>query len=373
MNLRFNIIDRYILKEILFTWLAVMLVLMIVVTSIEMVHFLKWFLRGELTTNTVIPLFINSQMKFVVLLIPISLFLGVLLAFSRLYMDSEMTAMMAGGIGPRHWLRPLFMIGVPVSLIVLLMMLYMRPWVAKQRADINAEIRNVSVVSTLSPGRFNKAMEGEAVVFMESTNKEGTVMQNVFQRFIRDEQVHVDVAQTARNVSKGPYRNFMLLENGHHYIGEPGTANYQVIKYSEYGLLIPEPEDRTYPLRVKALSTSELWHSDKPEHKAELDWRISIPIATLIIVFMALPMSQTTPRGGRYSKMALAILLYLIYSNLLGVGKAWIAKGTVPWWIGTYWVHIIAVIATVILYKRAGMTISRLKSKPKNIKEEAAA
>ncbi len=372
MNLRLNIVDRYILKEILVTWAAVMLVLMIVVTSIEMVHFLKWFLQGELTTNTVIPLFINSQMKFIVLLIPISLFLGVLLAFSRLYMDSEMTAMMAGGVGPRQWLRPLFMIAIPVSLIVLVMMLYMRPWVAKQRADINAEIRNVSVVSTLSPGRFNKALSGEAVVFMESTNKEGTVMENVFQRFIRDGQVHVDVAQTARNVSKGPDRNYMLLENGHHYVGEPGTANYQVIKYSEYGLLIPEPEDRTYPLRVKALTTSELWHSDKPEHKAELDWRISIPVATLIIVFMALPMSQTTPRGGRYSKMALAIVLYLVYSNMLGMGKAWIAKGAVPWWIGTHWVHIIAVIATVILYKRAGMTIARHKSKSKNTKEAAA-
>ena len=95
MNLRLNIVDRYILKEILLTWFAVMLVLMIVVTSIEMVHFLKWFLQGELTTNTVIPLFINSQMKFIVLLIPISLFLGVLLAFSRLYMDSEMTAMIS--------------------------------------------------------------------------------------------------------------------------------------------------------------------------------------------------------------------------------------------------------------------------------------
>ena len=339
-----------------------MLVLMIVVTSFELVHFLKWFLKGRLTAETVLPMFLNSQVKFIVLLMPISLFMGVLLAFSRLYMDSEMTAMMAGGVGPRHLLRPLLTIGIPVSLIVLLMMLYLRPWAAKQRADIQAEIRNVSVVSTLAPGRFNKTAQGDAIVFMESVNNDGTVMENVFQRFVRDDKVHVDIAETARNVSQGVDKNYMLLENGHHYVGEPGLADYQVIKYSEYALLIPEPEDRTYPLRVKALSTSELWQSDKPEHKAELDWRISIPIATLIVVFMALPMSQTTPRSGRYAKLAQAILLYLIYSNLLGVGKAWIAKGIVPWWIGTHWVHVIALVATVILYKRAGMTFSRHKT-----------
>lgn len=362
MSLSLNIIDRYILKEITITWLAVLLVLVIVVTSVEMVHFLKWFLEGELTTETVLPLFINSQMKFIVLLIPISLFLGVLLAFSRMYMDSEMTAMMAGGIGPRQWLRPLFMVAIPVSLLVLVMMLYMRPWVAKQRADINAQIRNVSIISTLAPGRFNTARQGNAVVFMESISEDGTVMENVFQRFVNDDEVHVDLALTARNIKHDNGRNYTLLKDGYHYIGTPGQAEYQIIKYEEYGMLIPEPEDRTYPLRVKALSTSQLWHSDNPEHKAELDWRISIAIATLLIVFMALPMSQTTPRGGRYSKLALAILLYLVYSNLLGIGKTWIAKDVVPWWLGTSWVHLMAVIVLIILFKRAGFIVS--KSKP---------
>jgi lipopolysaccharide export system permease protein len=108
-------------------------------------------------------------------------------------------------------------------------------------------------------------------------------------------------------------------------------------------------------LRVQALSTNELWKSDKPEHKAELDWRISLPVATLIIVMMALPLSQTTPRGGRYSKLALGILLYLIYSNLLGVGMAWISKGVVPYWIGTSWVHVLGAITLYVLLRYSGL------------------
>ncbi|MGB5678095.1 MAG: LptF/LptG family permease, partial [Gammaproteobacteria bacterium] len=136
MNFGTTIIDRYVVREVTTTWLAVTFVLLIVVTSVEIVQLLKWFLKGDLTTGTVLPLFINSQLKVIALMIPVSLFLGVLLALSRLYMDSEMTAMMAGGIGPRQWMHSLLLVSVPVSLMVLLMMLYMRPWVALQRAEI---------------------------------------------------------------------------------------------------------------------------------------------------------------------------------------------------------------------------------------------
>ena len=362
MSFGITIIDRYIVREVITTWLAVMFVLLIVVTSVEIVQVLKWFLRGELTTTTVLPLFINSQLKVVVLLIPVSLFLGVLLALSRLYMDNEMTAMMSGGIGPKQWFRSMLMVTLPISLMVLLMMLYMRPWVALQRAEINAEIRNVSIISTFSSGRFNRSPDGEAVIFMEDISKDGKEMSNIFQRFNKDGGTHVDLARAARNTKHETGLDYMLFEQGYHYIGVPGQSDYQIIEYSEYGVLVPKPGDRSYPLRVQALSTKELWDSDNPEHKAELDWRISLPVATLVIVMMALPLSQTTPRGGRYSKLALGILLYLVYSNLLGVGKAWISKGIIPYWIGTSWVHVLGVVTLYILLRQSGLVMKKNRS-----------
>ena len=54
MSFGITIIDRYIVREVITTWLAVMFVLLIVVTSVEIVQFLKWFLQGDLTTSTVL-------------------------------------------------------------------------------------------------------------------------------------------------------------------------------------------------------------------------------------------------------------------------------------------------------------------------------
>lgn len=371
MNFGITIIDRYIIKEVVKTWLAVMFVLLIVVMSVEIVHSLTWFLQGDLTTNTVVPLFINGQLKVLAMIIPIGLFLGALLALSRLYMDSEMTAMMSGGIGPKQWFRSMLMVTLPISLIVLLMMLYMRPWVALQRAEINAEIRNVSIISTFAAGRFNKSPDGNAVIFMEDISKDGKTMSNVFQRYDKNGSTHVDLAKTAKSVTHDTGLDYISFEQGQHYVGVPGESDYQIIDYAEYGVLVPGPKDRSYPLRVQALSTKQLWQSDNLEHKAELDWRISLPVATLLIVMMALPLSQTTPRGGRYSKLALGILLYLIYSNLLGVGMAWIEKGIVPYWIGTSWVHVLGAVTLYVLMRYSGL-VTRKKRTAANRTREAA-
>ena len=52
-------------------------------------------------------------------------------------------------------------------------------------------------------------------------------------------------------------------------------------------------------------------------------------------------------------------LLYLVYSNLLGVGKAWVAKGIVPFWIGTSWVHVLGVITLYVLLRYSGLIMKR--------------
>jgi lipopolysaccharide export system permease protein len=327
------------------------------------VHILTWFLQGDVTRDTVLPLFLNSIAGFVVLLIPLSLFLGVLLAFSRLFIDSEMTAMMAGGIGPRQWYRALLMVNVPVSLLVLVLMLYVKPWISSQRADINTQIRNTDLISLLAPGRFNSTQNGKAIIFMESLSKDGGEMENVFQRHISNGKTHIDVAARADTRKLANGASFAVLKQGTHYSGVPGDADYQVIKYDEYGVLLPEPKDLVYPMQIKALPTRTLLESGTPEHLAELDWRIAIPVATFIITLMTLPLSQTTPRGGRYAKLGLAILLYLIYSNLLGVGMVWIAKGIVPVWMGTTWVHLLALVLLYLLLRKNGFISKRGQKK----------
>lgn len=360
--MRLSIIDRYISIEIILSWLSIFFVLLMVVLSADAVHLLTWLADGRIPGDAVLPLLINSSYEFTVMLVPLSLFLGVLLAFGRLYKDSEMTAVMFAGLGPLSWYRPLMMVAIPVSLAMFVLSLFVMPSVVEQRDLIMTDINNRTELSTLFAGRFNQSRKNKAVFFLESQSDDGRIMEQVFHRQIREAKNHIDIAERARKQRGEDGRDYMVMEDGTQYEGKAGSGWFRIIEYSEYGVYVPGEKKFAGGKSLKALSSIELFASDKPQHKAELQWRITVPIATVILAMIALPLSHTTPRSGKYANLALAILLYLVYSNLLSVGKTWIVKDQVPVWFGTWWVHLAALILLLGLLKKGGWVFRSRKS-----------
>jgi lipopolysaccharide export system permease protein len=64
----------------------------------------------------------------------------------------------------------------------------------------------------------------------------------------------------------------------------------------------------------------------------------------LVLTLVAVPLSRLRPRQGRYARVGFAIVVYLVYSNLLSAAKVWVEKGELTPVIGVWWVHI-AVLA----------------------------
>jgi lipopolysaccharide export system permease protein len=240
--------------------------------------------------------------------------------------------------------------------------LYVMPSVVEQRDGIMTDINNRTELSTLFSGRFNQSRKGKAIFFLESQSDDGKVMDHVFHRQLRDGKSYLDIAERARKHRGENDRDYMVMENGTHYEGMPGTKQYKIIEYEEYGIYVPGQKKSTGGRSLKALSSHELWASENFEHKAELQWRLTVPVATLVLAMIALPLSRTTPRSGKYANLALAILLYLVYSNLLSVGKTWIVKEQVPVWIGTWWVHLLALILLFVLLGSGSRWLSRRRS-----------
>ena len=365
--MKLTIIDKYIAKELLTVCLAVYFVLLIIVLSTEIVHLLKWASQGVIPLSAFLSYLFNSLFEFSIILIPLSMLMGILLAFGRLYSDSEMAAIMSAGIGPLQWYRPLMLIAIPATLLLLVLLVYGRPAIAYQRALIHAEVRSQSQLDTLLVGQFNRAGKGGAILFLESGDDSDQQISNVFFQQHREKTSHVDLAESTSNYEHDNGRRYMMMHGGTHYVGNAGNANFKIMKYKDYGVHV-ETKSVTPRTSVKMKSVVELWHSTIPEDKAELQWRLTLPLATIIVAFMALPLSHTKPRSGRYSKLAISLIIYLLYSNLLGVGKTWIAQEKIPVWIGTWWVHLIAIIITLVLLKRSGylsgIGLNKTGSKP---------
>jgi len=375
--MKLTIIDKYIAKELLAVFLSVYFVLLIIVLSTEIVHLLKWVSQGVIPISAFLSYLSNSLFEFSVVLIPLSLLMGILLALGRLYSDSEMAAIMSAGIGPLQLYKPLMLIAVPATLLLFALLAYVKPVITYQRALIKAEIRSQSQLDTLLIGQFNRASKDGGVLFLESESKVDPALQssskvpstseskseaktvninqinNVFYQQFRDDTSSVDLAESTSSFYNDEGNRYMMMHNGTHYVGNAGEANFKIINYKDYGVHIDVKQVKARQT-IKSKSIGELWGATDPVSQAELQWRFTIPLATIIVAFMALPLSHTSPRSGRYSKLVVALIIYLLYSNLLGVGKTWIEQEKIPVWIGTWWVHFIAIIITLILLKQKG-------------------
>jgi len=361
----FTIIDRYISKELLLTWLAVTLVLMLILLSSTLVQLLGKAAQGRIPGDAVWPLLMFTGGRYLIVLIPLSLYLGVLLSFSRLYKDNEMAAMGACGISLMRLYRPLLMVAIPATGILMYLTLFLMPWVSQQAELLKTDIKNRSELTGLVAGRFNASKKADAIMFLQRQSDDGLQMHNVFlhrsdkkdknSKAAKPQIDHIESADLARQYSDANGRNFILFEKGQLYEGEPGQSNFRITRYEKKGVYLPEQPKTKISHRKKAVPTIDLWNSKRVDYRAELHWRLSLPIGAFLLAVLALPLSYTTPRKGRYSKLALAILIYLIYSNLLGIGESWVEKKKVPEWLGLWWVHGFAII--LILYwwtKRAG-------------------
>ncbi len=174
-------------------------------------------------------------------------------------------------------------------------------------------------------------------------------MENVFlQRRIGDGVVEVVVAERGEQVeSDDPDLRFLVLRDGRRYEGVPGTSQFRVVEFAEHGIPYRLPSLDSPDPTPRAMPFASLMRAGNLEHIAEMQWRIGVPLATIILGILAVPLSKTQPRAGRYGRLAVGLLVFIIYLNLLSASKAWIEQGSVSPLLGLWWVHA-AVLALAL-------------------------
>ena len=148
---------------------------------------------------------------------------------------------------------------------------------------------------------------------------------------------------------------YLIFTDGQTTVGRPGDEQYTITEFKRQGVLRPRNQGSEPRLIVKGKHLSQLWGTGDPADQAELQWRISIPLAALLLALLAVPLSYTSPREGRFGKIAVAILIYIPYANLLVLMRKWIASGALPAWVGLWPIHVlVAMLIVYLLAKRMG-------------------
>ncbi|MFO8025570.1 LPS export ABC transporter permease LptF [Thiohalophilus sp.] len=349
------IIARYLVKEVFLTFSAVALVLLLIALSAQLVGLFNDVARGSLQVDMVLQIFGVRILSLLVFILPLALYLAILLALSRLYRDSEMAAIAACGIGTGYILRAILGLALVVAVLQGLLSLQLAPWAEHQVQRLTAAAQARGDIQGIVPGRFQEMREGSGVLYVEELEREQNRMRNVFVQQQRDGSSSIIRSRSGHQVIKEENGDrFMVLEGGYRYEGEPGQDNYTIIEFEKHGIRIQEKPPEITSRKHKAIPTLELWEEDKRGYTAELQWRISSALMCLVLAVLAVPLSVTSHRQNRYGKLAIAIVLYMVLTNLLTVSRNWLLHDKISPYIGLWWVHAAVLLIAVVLLLRQG-------------------
>ncbi len=348
-------LNRYFSRELALTFAAVSIVLLIVIVSKSFVSLLTRVMDGKLPADAVISILTLGILNSAILLAPFALFVTVMLSLGRLYRDSEIYAIQASGVSSFKLFKSASLLILPVIIGLLYLALFSAPWAAQGIESIKTQARGQTNLQSLTPGQFAESKQGDWVVFIEDANKELGTVSNIFIYDQNEGKIAIETARTARQQDLTELGGeALILDQGQRYEGVPGEGGFKVLSFNQHAFRIPSFDSNSDANDPEFMTVSELLVSNRPADKAELQWRLSIPIAAMLLVLLAFPLSVTKPRQGRFAKLGLAIVIYLIYSNLLILAETWVADSKLPVIPGLFVVHVglIAMIAFLMYRQR---------------------
>lgn len=358
------IISRYLSREVINALLVVTSILLLAFLCQQVVRYLNYVAIGKVATNVLLELVSFEIPYLLALLLPLGLYLSILLSFGRLYTDNEMAIMQMYGYGDQRVRRLIIFIGLLVSSIVLCLMLWVNPWISAKRQQImSSDDATLHLIQTLIAGRFQASPDGRHVMYVEKLSRDRKRAENVF--LAQEKKTVTPDSQPAwmlvfanegyQEKDKASNDQFFVTTNGYRYEGTPGQNDYKIIQFKKYAVRIPQNDEHATHPEVETLSTTKLlMNYQDVKYAAELQWRFSIAISTFLLALLAVPLSSRRPRQGRFLALLPAVLVYIIYINLLIIARHWLEQGVVATTIGIWWVHalMLILVLSAFLFKK---------------------
>jgi lipopolysaccharide export system permease protein len=346
-----NILGRYIFREVLTSWLVVTGVLLLILIANEVVGVLERAAANQYPQGIVLELVGLGALQYLSILLPVGLLLGVVLAFGRLYHDSEMAAALACAVSPARIYAPVVVLALLVAAGLAWLTLEVAPQATAQVLSLRNAALHAGQFAAIAPGKFRIfGGSANAVVYAQSVARDGT-LGNVFLERNHGATVEIALAQHARHtVTADGLTHIVTLYDGERFEGIPGSAEFRIVRFVEHTVPIAVPQIIDVIRDLEARTTQSLMGSRDPAERAELHWRVTMPVMCLVLALLAVPLSRLKPRQGRYARVWIAVVIFFVYYNLAAVGKTWIARGTLPEMFGLWWTHaVVAALALAVI------------------------
>lgn len=350
LPLRPGVFERALIRELTAMGAVVFAILLGIVVLSQLIRLLGDSVGGSLPVEAVLVLMGFAALNYLPVLLSVSLFLAVLLTLTRSYSDSEMVVWFCTGSGLTRWIRPVMWFALPVVSVIALLSLVLSPWAMSKVDDIKHRLDTASDVTVAAPGVFRESKQADRVFFLENLDRDTNRVGNIFVQSVEHGKVGSMVAKQGYQETAPNGDRFLVLLNGRRYEGTPGQKDYRIVEFERYAMRVEVEDTKLKEESPKAYSTLFLLQNQTPWNLSELHWRLGLPISALILSLLAIPLSFVNPRAGRSLNLMAAIVIYMVYNNLISVTNTWVGQSKVSPTMGLLGLHLLMLSVVVVWF-----------------------
>lgn len=345
------IFQRALRRELMSAAGAVFTTLFSITITVMLIRILGQAAGGRVASGDVVALIGFASLNYLPIILILTGFISVLLVVSRSYQDSEMVVWFASGLSLTKWIRPVLAFGWPLVLLTALLSFLLTPWANGQSALYKERFNKRADVAKVAPGKFQESSSADRIFFVEGVSGDATKVKNVFVSSTHNNRSSVVVAREGTVATDSAGDKFLIMSQGRRYEGTPSQADYRMMEFERYGVLVASQSQALLNHQTaQSLPTLDLLADRNKFNMSQLLWRAALPLMSLLLMLLAIPLGFVNPRSGRSINLVIALLLFITYSNLLSFFQATVAQGRFSFALAWWPVHLMTATAIVLLF-----------------------
>ena len=339
---------------------VITIVVMVIAVGSRFSGYLSDAASGRISREIVWLLLMYRLPGIIELILPISFFLAIMLAYGRLYADNEMVVLKSSGFGDKRILGYTLIQGLLVMLLTGSLSLWLKPLGEQGMDRLRSGQKTLTEFDMLSPGRFQMLNSGRRVTYVEDILDN----QELKEIFISEMQIAETgdkketitmMAASGETSIDAKGNRFLVLKEGRRYGFAFDSPEFQVIDYEEFGQLLEKEQAQDQAVLPRARSSQVLLESSladlaSSQESAELQWRMALIIMIAVLVLIAVPLSKVEPREGRFARFVPGMVLCFLYLLSLSSSRSAISDGLLAPFPGLFMVHLLFLVIALTLF-----------------------
>lgn len=345
------IIDRQITMEILRPFSMGLGLLILVYVGFSAAQQLSLAAEGKLDMLTAFQLIGLSTLITLEILLPSAFFFSVLSAIGRLYKDSEMSAYYAAGVSRGRILEAVLKLALIMAIITGAISIVGRPWAFRTSYALESQAEAQFDLKKMAAGEFLNMGGSDYTFLAKDLDLDRGLHLDVFLQkdHAKEGRSEIIVAERAAMPTLNPGQAMQAtFYNGYNYLIDTRESKDVTLKFKELVVRLPNQEAQE-KYRRKAETTVNLANSTQPKDIAEYQWRITTPLATVLLALFAVPLARSAPRESRFRNFSLAVLAYIALFSMVSVLRTSLEQGNLSPFPGLWSAYLLQAALLLLL------------------------